>query len=337
MIRNSVVTADLHCNDYKPFSTVTNTGRNSRFIECLKVLEEIYSFAKEKKCDNVFFLGDLFHNRSAIKTVIYDDVYSFFRSKTFIHTYLVTGNHDQATKDGTVHSLKPFEELPHCTVIDKPTKVENAFFYPYNEHPDPETFLSADFFLGHVGINGAVVGASNFVIGDVISPKHLRKYRESFAGHFHKRQQIDQIHIPGSPLQHTFGERDDEKGFLYIDKNCNISTKNTGAPKFGSVDVTSEDDLVGFDKKDYMHFVVKSKKVKKLDFTKYAKNCKVILDLPKKYEERLEIKSAESDIDIFNHYLQRFSPYLIEQGLDIEILQKLGKTVWEQYEKNRVG
>lgn len=337
MIKNSVITADIHCFAYKPFSTITDTGRNSRFVECLKVLDEIYTFAEKKKCENVYIAGDLFHNRSKIDTVVYDDVYSFFKTVDHFHTYLLVGNHDQAVKDGSIHSLRPFAELHNIDVIDHPLTIENVLFVPYQDHFNVDLLTPADFFIGHAGVTGATVGASNFTIGEVLSPKHLRQYKKAFLGHFHKNQQIDNIYIPGSPLQHTFGERDDDKGFYYVDDKYNVDFVRTSAPRFGSVDVTSEDDLVGFDEKDYMQFIVKSKKVKKVDFTKYAKNCKVILDLPKKYEERLEIKSAESDVDIFNHYLQQFKTPLIEQGLDIETLSTLGAQVWERYEKGRVG
>ena len=339
MIKNSVITADIHCANYKPFSTITDTGRNSRFVECLKVLHEIYEFAEKKNCENVFIAGDLFHNRTKIDTVVYDDVYSFFKTTTNHHTYLVVGNHDQAVKDGSIHSLRPFADIHNVTVIDKPELIQNVLFLPYQDHLNLEYLYPADFLIGHAGVAGATVGASNFVIGETLTPKHLKKYKEAFLGHFHRHQQIQntQIHIPGSPLQHTFGERDDEKGFLYVDNSYNINFVATHAPKFGSVDVTSEDDLVGFEKQDYMQFVVKSKKVKKIDFTQYADTCKVILDLPKKYEERLEIKSAESDVDIFNNYLQKFKDPLIEQGLDIEKLSILGKQVWEQYERSRIG
>lgn len=333
MIRNSVITGDIHCNDYKPFSYITSEGYNSRFQKCLDTLEEMYSFAKEKKCERVFVLGDLFHNRSAIKIIIYDAVFRFFQNRTDIETFLIVGNHDQNTKDGSIHSLRPFKELTNVTVVDKPITIQNVFFYPYSEDSTPKIFIPADFFMGHIGVEGATIGASNFLFGENISPKLLKDYRECFIGHIHKHQQLGNIHIPGSPLQHTFGERDDKKGYLYVDKYYNVNFVSTKSPKFKLVEVSSESDIKGFSKNDYVQFVLKSKKVKNVDYKSLCPNCSIILDLPKKYEERLEIKSSENDFQILNNYVEKFSPYLQSQGFDVEMVRQIGNDILTQYEK----
>ena len=333
MIRDSVITADIHCANYKPFSSVDSSGRNTRFVACLNVLDEIYSFAKEKRCKNVFIAGDLFHTRGKIDTVIYDSIYQFLKKSGDVRTYLVVGNHDQAVKNGSVHSLRPFRELPHVEVIDTPTTIKNVLFLPYQEKVDFDTFTSADYLVGHMGVSGAVVGASNYEIGEEVGLKHLKKYKLAFLGHFHKGQSLGNVHIPGSPLQHTLGEREDKKGFLYVDYYYNMKVIETHAPKFKMIDVADPKDVTGFDKDDYVQFVVKSKKLKFYDFGAVSNNLKVTVDLPKTFEERLEIKPEESDLQILENYIQKFKEPLLNQGLNLEKMKILGKNIWEKYEK----
>jgi DNA repair exonuclease SbcCD nuclease subunit len=334
MIRNSVITADLHIHNYKPFSSVDSSGRNTRFVACLNVLSEIFSFAKDTNCKNVFIAGDLFHTRGKIDTIIYDAVYSFIKKESDVHIYLVVGNHDQAVKNGDIHSLRPFRELPHVEVIDIPTTIKNVLFLPYQEKIDFNTFTSAEYLVGHMGVSGATVGASNYEIGEEVSLKHLKKYKLAFLGHFHKGQTLGNVYIPGSPLQHTFGEREDKKGFLHVDHNYNIKWVETHAPKFKLVEVADPADVGGFDKDDYVQFVVQSKKLKFFDFSKVSSNYKVTVDLPKVFEERLEIKPEESDIQILENYIQKFKEPLLNQGLNLEKLKTLGKYIWEKYEKD---
>lgn len=334
MIKNSVITADIHCANYKQFSTIDSDGRNTRFLECVKVLSEIYKYAREKHCDRVFILGDLFHTRGKIDTVIYDYVFDFLKVNNDFRTYLVVGNHDQAVKNGSVHSLRPFKELPHIEVIDIPKTINNILFLPYQEHLNLSILTPAEYLMGHAGLAGAIVGASNYTIGETLTLKHLKNYKKAFLGHFHKYQILGNAYIPGSPLQHTSGEREDLKGFFYVNNTYDIKFVETAAPKFKVIEVADPADVTGFNNDDYVQFIIKSKKVKFFDFSTVSTNYKITIDLPKKFEERLEIKPEESDIQILENYIQKFKDPLISQGLNLEKMKELGKQIWNKYEKD---
>jgi len=93
MIRNSVITADLHCTNWKPFGLPLSDGINSRMKNCLNVLEEIFQYATKNKILKVFILGDIFHVRGRIETTVYDSVYSFIKNKARLgfEIYIVVG------------------------------------------------------------------------------------------------------------------------------------------------------------------------------------------------------------------------------------------------------
>lgn len=336
MIKNSIITSDLHCANWKPFGISLSDGFNSRLQQCLNVLDEIFTYAEQNKATNVFILGDLFHTRGRVETTVYDIVYKTIKSKAEqgFSIYLLVGNHDQATKAGEIHALLPFQEIVNVTIIDTPQLLGNVYFVPYSEHIDIENFKKTDYLLGHFGVSGAVVGSSNYVIGETVTLKHLKDYKKVFLGHFHKNQVLGNTYLPGAPLQHTFGDREDTKGFYHIDENYNVKFIETTAPKFKSVDVANTTDVTGFEKDDYVQFVIKSKKVKAFDFSKVSSNYKTTLDLPKNFEERLEIKSEESDVQILENYLQKFREPLLAQGLNLEKMKILGKRIWEKYEQD---
>jgi exonuclease SbcD len=81
--------------------------------------------------------------------------------------------------------------------------------------------------LSHLNIEGAQIGSESQEMAkgiDISLPIDRLKALNPlliFNGHYHKPQTIKktdlEIHIPGSPLRFTFGEKDDEKGFILVE------------------------------------------------------------------------------------------------------------------------
>lgn len=228
-----VVIADVHCHQHEQFATTLPSGRNSRFQAILDVIGEVEIFCRKEEVDVLFVLGDVFHSRTKIDVDVYSATWCAFRDLcgAVNRAYILTGNHDQGSKDGRVHSLEAFRAF--ATVIDLPVIVRANSQLMFAAHPFTtdidswKTFIKMlprdlDFCLFHQGVCEATVGAFDLSVKAEVSYTDLplTKARWVLLGHFHKAQWLGEAQragFVGSPIQHNFGERLEEKGFLYFD------------------------------------------------------------------------------------------------------------------------
>ena len=66
--------SDLHAHEYKPFAQPTAQGVNSRLMWILKTLEAIFNYATTNEITQIFFLGDLFHTRPIIYSIVFTEI-----------------------------------------------------------------------------------------------------------------------------------------------------------------------------------------------------------------------------------------------------------------------
>lgn len=241
--------SDLHAHNWGQFATSLPSGRNSRLQVTLDVLKQIRDFCEEKRVTHVFMLGDVFHSRTKIDIDVMSSTWEAFRriAQVVEHLVILRGNHDTYDKDGKQHSLETFQEFAHvvlepCIWDLSGVKVACAPFTTKVE--DWKRFgqlLSPglDFFLFHQGVSDGLVGAFNIAVkAEVdVSDVPLSKATYCFAGHYHKHQWLaDNLAFIGSPLQHSFNERTEEKGFLFLNNDAGEWSKPefipTNAPKF---------------------------------------------------------------------------------------------------------
>src|SRR5574343_241930 len=83
--------ADLHIHSHK--------GRVDRLNDCIEVLDWIFTVAADYHCDYIFFLGDLFHERSKIDVLNYLKTFECFMKHlvecpVVKEMYCLVGNHD---------------------------------------------------------------------------------------------------------------------------------------------------------------------------------------------------------------------------------------------------
>ena len=76
-----LVFADLHAHEYKPFNTTTTEGIGSRFQWILKALGTMVNYAKEQNIKHIFCLGDVFHHRTLMQTIVFDKVVEILDSE----------------------------------------------------------------------------------------------------------------------------------------------------------------------------------------------------------------------------------------------------------------
>lgn len=210
--------SDLHLANWPQFSkTDPDTGLNSRLVDQLTVLAQLKDIAEREHVDAILFLGDLFHSRTKIDVDVlwaaHESLYQLSRAAP--EFYILVGNHDQSTKDGSIHSLDGFRYF--ANVIDEPKVLTVAGELTVAFHPFTTDFnafrayakeVKADIFCCHQGLTEALVGAYELPIKADVSVEDLpyKSCRYVFLGHYHKHQWVrENVAYIGSPLQLEIG------------------------------------------------------------------------------------------------------------------------------------
>ena len=326
--------SDLHCHSHAPYSTRTSSGLNSRFLSCLNVVSQACEICQEENVGTAVFCGDLFHGRTKLDIDVFSETWKAFRklSDNVSKLIMLVGNHDQHRLIGDVHSVYAFSafadvvDSPKTSVIDDVVMHLLPYMHDKNdvvqslnkmlksaESKDKKTlaFLHQSIFdaLPDHKIKGDEVLLSELPVG-------VDKY---FSGHIHTRQSLanDRFYYLGSALQHTFGERDQDKGFTLYDTTTGAcSFVRSNSPRFFRFDVTEDTtprksmDFSGVDfSSDFVKICYSSKWKTEVEKIKeehprivleaipenYSSGCAVSQELLGNDEELLKSFVAESD------------------------------------------
>lgn len=205
------ITADIHLYG------------DQRLPKIKKGLEYIFSKLIERGIENLVILGDVFHGKHLLHSAAvnyFREVIEKFRE---INITVIDGNHDISIIDGNLYSPnRLFSREKNFRYIDKPTLDDGGILYvPFQKELDLKKLPVADIFMGHFGINEAVLNNGISIISN-IKLSDLRNYPIIFLGHYHKPQEIDNgiskcIYV-GSPVQLDWGEVNENKRFIIFDR-----------------------------------------------------------------------------------------------------------------------
>ena len=264
-----VLYSDIQFHPWREFSKVLSNGRNSRFEDQLNVQDEIFEYAISSNADVLIHNGDLFEALTEkIDKATFLEVFSRFVefSKNGIVVLLLVGNHDWLDRTETSHILEPFKEIENLFVVDTPRieVIEDVYlaFVPstrtnfkekvksvlYNSSRllRPEGELKHKYLFTHQDVEGVKVGPRDMSLKFKYTTQDFypQEFDLVFNGHFHKPQLIlDNFIIVGSSLQKDFGERNDDKGFWFLDTKEGPDAPlfvETSGPKFFKINVDKE-------------------------------------------------------------------------------------------------
>jgi len=244
------VTADVHAHPFGDFATIDSEGVNSRLQRTVDALAWAMSTASDQGATTFVIAGDLFHSRKDVPTIALDMVSEVLEeAQDTLDIILLLGNHDlntsthhasiaalsgigQVVMDVTEITTRDDERLgliPWCDTQDQ-------FEAMWNELP-----LDLDAYIGHFGTFGANFGPYNIEIPGDINPQPLVEDRLMLLGHYHRRQNVfGNTWYVGSPLQHTWAEAGDWKGFAVVDGGHLSWVENRSSPRFVKVDMRED-------------------------------------------------------------------------------------------------
>lgn len=353
--------SDLHAHPFRAYAEILEGGINSRLRHAIDVVEECLEVCLEQGVQALLFGGDLFHVRRKIDVTAFNLAYEVFARFPMngIELVMIHGNHDQADKHGSQHSVHAFRTF--ASVIDEPgwemidTRQETigVFGVPYTENlehlrqavQEPCPWEPAPkIFLGHLGIQGAKVGA-DFVYTNPhdakVSDLSPSRFDAVWLGHYHIPQTLDyNSHYIGAPLHHNWGDRNQKRGFVIYDTETMKHKRHLlrRAPRF--TQVISEAELCEYVQSfegDYLRLVTAEewsedrREAKRQELG--ARSFEVV---PPKIEAqvqeaRIEVDPSTSIQDILDQYVK--SGVQPADELDLDYLIQIGRNILEQVEE----
>lgn len=339
---------DFHGHLFTDFAEVDEITGNSRFTQQLKALQYMRSYCLDNGIKLVLFAGDMYHKRVTVNTVVYnairDEIKKFGESG--ITVVMTVGNHDQVdNSDYPQHSLHSFKELYNVHVLDSFNQFYfedgvNVYSAPYSKNAQlvkdsinnfAESIkldrkaggVKSAILLGHLGVSGAYVGKGNYAMADAFSVDDLRPDVFDFGvfGHFHKRQFLGghpNYFYTGSPLQHSFNDEGEEKGFYIIDTETGeVEFNEVPAPKFITVTDYKNANMVSL-AGNFVRFQCDVDDVEDLS-SKIPVGLKHRTEPQKTYKEekRVDVEVGMALTDVIKAYADKFKPEALEVGLDI--------------------
>ena len=197
-----------------------------RFFE-----EEFFPYIKKNNIDTIIHAGDLLDRRKFVNFSILHQIRTRFidvLEKNNIKMYCILGNHDVYYRNtNKVNSMSElFGNSPALEIYEEPTVINidglDIAMLPwvckdnYDESVEFIKTAPAPIMFAHLELTGYdVIRGVKYTDG--MNPKLFERYERVFTGHFHCKQEHNNIYYMGTQFQITFSDLYEKKGFHIFD------------------------------------------------------------------------------------------------------------------------
>ena len=204
------------------FGLKSNSAAHNQ--DCEDFIDWYIAEAKAAGCDTGIFMGDWHHNRNSLNITTMD--YSLRALEklgaAFDNFYFFPGNHDLYYKDKRdIHSAEFGKYIPGITVVHKPMTLGDVTMCPWLVGDEWKSIgkQGGKYIFGHFEL------PSFFMNAMVQMPDHgeiqldsFQNYELGFSGHFHKRQQRQNMIYIGNAFPHNYADAwDDDRGMMILE------------------------------------------------------------------------------------------------------------------------
>lgn len=250
-----LIFSDLHIHKYKNH----NESKNSRFYDCLRVLEDVFEMAYSRKIKHILFCGDLFDSPKELDTEVINETFTTFKGllyNTNIQFISISGNHDISTKSlygEYINSSQKFlsKALSNFILLDdKSIKIGDVTINGFRYYDFTEDFLKDYNNREYEGkvinlIHQSPIGISNKFIHADLDISKLKGM--TFCGHIHTPEILaDNFVVVGNPIHRDKGDIDQEKYIWVYDTDTEELEviQLEGYMKFTSEETEDSNDIV---------------------------------------------------------------------------------------------
>ena len=284
--------------------------------DCLDFVDWATKLGKEKGCDRLLFTGDWHHNRASISLYTLTASLKALEliNERFDRADFIVGNHDLYYRDKrTIASMEWANHIANIHIHNDVYREGDMVMVPWLVSDEYKTMrkLKAKHVFGHFEL-------PKFKMNSMVEmPDHGEIQAEDlggvdyvWTGHFHKRQNRQNIHYIGNSFPHDYGDAwDDERGAMILDWDGNHEYHTWDkAPKYRVIKLSQL-----LDNPDY-HLTPES-------------YLRVNIDIPISYEEANFIRET---------FDQQYNPRelaLIPQKQDAETLDHTQEVKFESIDQ----
>lgn len=256
-------------------------GSRTHNQDCEDFVNWFCDTAKEEGCETAIFLGDWHHNRNTtdVSTMNYTVSNLERLNNSFEKVYLIMGNHDEFYKDKReIHSLEFARLFPNIEVVNKTFTAGDVTIMPWliadewKKIPD----IKSRYLFGHLELPSFYMNAMvQMPDHGQVQSSHFVNQEYVFTGHFHKRQNAQNIWYIGNAFPHNYADAgDDDRGMMILEWGGKPEFKAwPNQPTFRTYKLSQIIDNPEGLLKERMH-------------------CRVTIDLPISFEEANFIKET---------------------------------------------
>lgn len=221
-LKKAAVFSDIH------FGRKNNSNQHNQ--DCLDFVRWFIDQALKHEVDHIIFGGDWFEHRDSLsgKTIDYSHkAMSELCEKLNLPFFFIIGNHDLVYRNNrNIFNTQIFEPFENLVIVNEmlSTTIQDrkVLFCPYffpSEYPSlVEDVNSHNVVFGHFEFKGFIVTGENRVME--YGPDHdaFSKCKRIFSGHFHKRQELDNVTYIGNTFAMDFSDANDiDRGMMVYD------------------------------------------------------------------------------------------------------------------------
>jgi DNA repair exonuclease SbcCD nuclease subunit len=190
--------------------------------DCIEFIEWFIDQCKIHNVDHLIFLGDWFEHRDSISGKTLD--YSHKAMKRIkdelgdLPFFFIVGNHDLVYRNTrNAFNTKIFEPFPNMIIVEKNLSItignKAVLFCPFlfeKEYPKQISEINShDVVFGHFEFKGFVVTGDTKKMDHGPEHSDFKKCKRIFTGHFHKRQNKDNVYYIGNTFPMDYSDAND--------------------------------------------------------------------------------------------------------------------------------
>lgn len=196
--------------------------------DCLEFIEWFIGQCKKHSVDHIIFMGDWFEHRDSIsgKTLDYSHkAMKLINDALDMPFFFIVGNHDLVYRNTrNAFNTKIFEPYENMIIIDSNKSYNfgehKVLFSPFlfsNEYAEQVSIINShDIVFGHFEFKGFVVTGETKTLEHGPEHKDFKKCKRIFTGHFHKRQEKDNVHYIGNTFPMDYSDANDSARGMVI-------------------------------------------------------------------------------------------------------------------------
>ena len=216
LFKKAAIFTDIH------FGLKSNSQLHNE--DCLNFVKWATNKAKQEGCETAMFLGDWHNNRASINIVTLN--YSLkaleYLNDNFERVYFIPGNHDLYYRDKRdIQSVEWARHLPNVQIVNDWFTSGDVVIAPWLVGDDHKriTKLRGKYMFGHFELPHFYMNAMvQMPDHGEIKNEHFGNFDQVFTGHFHKRQQRQNITYIGNCFPHNYADAgDDDRGLTILE------------------------------------------------------------------------------------------------------------------------